>query len=97
MDEVILSILLFLAVFGIIVLVFILRELCSLGLNMIEIRRISILSYLNTQMMYMIELLRQKASCIACEEYEQAQKIEELMKKAELEINEIIKKNSTWK
>lgn len=97
MGEVILSILLFLAVFGIIVLVFILRELCSLGLNMIEIRRISILSYLNTQMLYRIELLRQKESCIACEEYEQAQKIEELIKKTELEINEIIKKNSTWK
>ena len=79
------------------VLVFLLRELCGLGLNTSEIRRISILSYLNTQMLYRIELLRQQASCIACEEYEQAQKIEELMKKAELEINEIIKKNSTWK
>lgn len=94
MDEVILSILLFLAVFYFVVLVFLLRELCGLGLNTSEIRRISILSYLNTQMLYRIELLRQKASCIACEEYEQAQKIEELIKKTELEINEIIKNNS---
>lgn len=70
MDEVILSILLFLAVFYFVVLVFLLRELCDLGLNTSEIRRISILSYLNTQMLYRIELLRQKASCIACEEYE---------------------------
>lgn len=94
MDEVILSILLFLAVFYFVVLVFLLRELCGLGLNTSEIRRISILSYLNTQMLYRIELLRQQASCIACEEYEQAQKIEELIKKTELEINEIIKNNS---
>ena len=91
MDEVILSIILFLEVSGIVVMAFLLHELFRLSLNTSEIARLLKLNYINIKNMLIFELLRQRDSHIAREDYENAQKCEELIKNIESEIDFITK------